>query len=73
MISERRLRKNIALNLRRLRGARTQAAIARRAGITQASISHYEGGERTPTLMSILSLADAYGVPLDDILSGDRS
>lgn len=73
MITEQQLRANISANLRRLRGPETQATIARYAGITQASVSHYEGGNRTPTLMAILRLADAYGVPLDDILSGDRS
>ena len=70
---EQELRERIAVNVRRLRGTKSQLAVAARAGLTQAAISNYESGKRTPTLMAVLKLADAYGVPLDDILNGDRS
>lgn len=44
----------------------TQAYIARATGLTEASISRYVNGEHTPSSMSLLKLARALHVSMDD-------
>ena len=60
-----------AHNLRHLRELRhlTQAEIGSRAGIAAASISHFETGQRVPSLESLVKLADALQVSIDTLLS----
>ena len=57
-------------NLRRIREHRelTQAELGARAGIAAASVSHFETGQRVPSLDSLVKLADALQVPVDDLL-----
>ncbi len=52
---------------RELRGL-TQADLARRAGMQAASISHFEPGQRLPSLDSLVRLADALEVSVDMLL-----
>ncbi len=54
-------------SLRELRGL-TQAELGKRAGIAAASISHFETGQRAPSLESLVKLADALDVSVDVIL-----
>lgn len=54
----------------RLRSARTeaglsQAQLAEAAGVTQAHVSQWESGRRTPHIDSLVKLADALDVSLD--------
>ena len=60
----------LASNLRALREVRglTQAGLGSRAGIAAASISHFETGQRTPSLESTIKLAEALGVSVDTLL-----
>jgi transcriptional regulator with XRE-family HTH domain len=62
--------KLLAENVRALREVRrlTQAELGARAGIAAASISHFETGQRTPSLDSIVKLADALGVSIDALV-----
>src|SRR5216684_5359702 len=53
--------------LREMRGL-TQAQLGRRAGMAAASISHFETGQRMPSLESLVKLADALDVSLDTLL-----
>ena len=46
----------------------TQVALGQRAGIAPASISHFETGQRVPSLESLVKLADALGVSVDELL-----
>jgi transcriptional regulator with XRE-family HTH domain len=57
-------------NLRALREVRqlTQAELGKRAGIGAASVSHFETGQRTPSLDSLVKLADALQVSVDTLL-----
>ena len=57
-------------NLRRIRELRgmTQAEMGSRAGIASASISHFETGQRTPALDTLVKLADALSVTVDALL-----
>lgn len=42
----------------------SQGALAERAGLKQAHISHFETGRRTPCLRNLCRLADALGCAL---------
>ena len=58
------------MNLRKFRDLRglTQAQMGARSAIGAASISHFETGQRTPTLQTIVKLADALDVTVDALL-----
>lgn len=53
--------------IRELRGM-TQAEMGKRAGIAAASISHFETGQRSPSLETLVKLADALEVTVDTLL-----
>src|SRR2546423_4738655 len=53
--------------LRERRGF-TQADLANRADMAAASISHFETGQRLPSLDSLVKLADALEVSIDTLL-----
>lgn len=57
------LRANLA-RFREQKGL-TQAELGRRAGIAAASVSHFETGQRTPSLESLFKLSGALAVSLD--------
>jgi transcriptional regulator with XRE-family HTH domain len=61
---------SLSYRLQRLRELRklTQAELGNRAGIAAASISHFETGQRTPSLESLVKLADALEVSTDALL-----
>jgi transcriptional regulator with XRE-family HTH domain len=46
----------------------TQAELGARAGIAPAAVSHFETGQRTPSLDSLVKLADALRVSIDAML-----
>lgn len=52
----------------RLRRELSQAEVARRAGITQASLSNYENGKRDMPLSTLLGVAAALNVSIGDLL-----
>lgn len=54
-------------SLRELRGL-TQAALGKRAGMAAASVSHFETGQRMPSLESLIKLSDALEVSADVLL-----
>jgi transcriptional regulator with XRE-family HTH domain len=58
--------------LRALRQQRdiTLSALAESTGISVSTLSRLESGQRKPTLELLLPLAQAYGVPLDDLAGG---
>jgi len=57
-------------NLKALRELRklTQSELGNRAGMGGASVSHFETGQRTPSLDSLVKLADALDVTVDTLL-----
>jgi transcriptional regulator with XRE-family HTH domain len=55
------------LAFRKLRSL-TQSQLGGRAGIAAASVSHFETGQRVPSLESLVKLADALGVSVDALL-----
>jgi transcriptional regulator with XRE-family HTH domain len=62
--------RRFALRFQRLREMRnlTQAELGRRAGMAAASVSHFETGQRMPSLESLIKLADALEVSTDVLL-----
>ena len=60
----------LAERLQKLRETRrlTQAELGRKAGMAAASVSHFETGQRTPSLDSLVKLADALDVSVDTLL-----
>ena len=56
--------------LKRLRSARSTslADLAERTGISKSTLSRLETGQRRPSLELLLPLAQAYGVPLDELV-----
>src|ERR671920_2227870 len=56
--------------LRRLRVRRgiTLTALAATTGISKSTLSRLENGQRKPSLELLLPLAQAYRVPLDDLV-----
>jgi transcriptional regulator with XRE-family HTH domain len=65
---------SIAEHLRRARETRelTQAALGAKAGMAAASISHFETGQRVPSLESLVRLADALDMSVDALLGRPR-
>jgi transcriptional regulator with XRE-family HTH domain len=61
---------SLRANLQALRELRklTQSELGGRARIAAASISHFETGQRTPSLDSLVKLADALNVSVDALL-----
>ncbi len=65
------IRKNISQNLIKYRNASglTQSAIAQKINYTDKSVSKWERGDGTPDIFVLSSLAEFYGVKVDDFLS----
>ncbi len=64
------LRTDVGAKIRewRLRRELSQADVARRAGITQASLSNYENGKRDVPLPTLMGVVAALNVSLGDLL-----
>lgn len=48
----------------------TAADIARKTGMTQAALSRYINGKRTPNLNSVIKIAKALNVPIELLVKG---
>lgn len=59
-------------HLRELRNL-TQAELGSRAAMSAAAISHFETGQRAPSLESLVKLADALQVSTDALLGRDST
>ena len=46
----------------------TQGELAKRSGIHQSQIAHYETGTRTPSLINLTAVVTALGVSADDLM-----
>lgn len=49
----------------------TQEELAKKLGISQQGIAHYESGKREPTLDGLISIAKVLEVSIDDLLTKD--
>lgn len=69
----RAIRRSFGLRVRALREARglSQEALAEIAGLHRTYVGSVERGERNVTLSNIYALADALGVPAQELLRDD--
>ncbi|WP_433856747.1 helix-turn-helix domain-containing protein [Streptomyces kronopolitis] len=51
-------------------GDTTHYAIAQRAGVRESTISRLVAGRTVPTVATLFAIADAYGIDLDDLVTG---
>ena len=58
--------------LRHRRGMK-QTELASRVGCSQAMISHYISGTRTPSLAKLVNIAAVLGVPLDELVEAGQT
>jgi transcriptional regulator with XRE-family HTH domain len=70
MLSSEKIQEGFGARLQRFREIRnlTQAELGRRAGMASASVSHFETGQRSPSLESLVKLADALEISTDALL-----
>ena len=62
--------KSLSHVIKKLRGKRTQAEIAKEAGVTKNYIAMLEAGKRkNPSLPVLKRLAKALGVPVTELLA----
>ena len=66
---------HLARNLAGLRHARnlTQDALARGAAIARSTIANLESGTGNPSLVVLVKVAHALGVPIDELLASPRA
>src|SRR5437763_16124106 len=66
---------HLARNLLSLRHARTltQEALAKGAGVPRSTIANLESGEGNPSLAVLVKVANALGVPIDELLASPRA
>lgn len=57
-----------AMKAARERAGISQKELARRSGVAQANISRYEAGSCFPNLVSLLSLAEALDLSVDEFI-----
>src|SRR5215469_12158400 len=66
---------HLARNLISLRHARalTQDALAAVSGLPRSTIANLESGEANPSLVVLVKVANALGVPIDELLAAPRA
>ena len=60
------------VNLRRTRGL-TQDMLARDSGVPRSTIANLESGDGNPSLAVLVKVAQALGVPIDELLASSRA
>lgn len=65
-------KEQIGLDLRRLRGDKTQSAVASDLGISVAAVAMYEAGERVPRDELKAVMADYFGRTVGDLFFGEE-
>ena len=66
---------HLARNLASLRHTRalTQDALARAAGVPRSTIANLESGDGNPSLVVLVKVAHALGVPIDELIASPRA
>jgi XRE family transcriptional regulator, regulator of sulfur utilization len=75
MDSPERVAAHLARNLASLRHARglTQEALAKAAAVPRSTIANLESGDGNPSLVVLVKVAAALGVPIDELLAAPRA
>lgn len=53
----------------RTRAGLSQAALAKKSGLSLGSLRNWEQGRRAPSVAAVIVLAQAFGVPTADLLA----
>ena len=74
-VDDRSAAAHLARNLAGLRHARslTQDALARSAAVPRSTIANLESGAGNPSLVVLVKVAHALGVPIDELLASPRA
>src|SRR6266478_5144369 len=66
---------HLARNLAALRHVRTltQGALAKSSGLPRSTIANLESGVGNPSLAVLIKVANALGVPIDELLAAPRA
>ncbi|MES2105070.1 MAG: XRE family transcriptional regulator [Pseudomonadota bacterium] len=66
---------HLARNLISLRSVRTltQDALAKSSGLPRSTIANLESGDSNPSLAVMIKIANALGVPMDELLASPRA
>src|SRR6476661_3940879 len=75
MDSPDRVASNLARNLASLRHARalTQESLAKAAAVPRSTIANLESGVGNPSLTVLVKVANALGVPIDELTAAPRA
>ena len=61
------------LRAQRLAAGLTQEALAKVAGVPRSTIANLESGQGNPSLAVLVKVANALGVPIDELLASPRA
>ena len=70
-MAERRLT-NAIRTLRFHAGEMTQAELGEKIGVTRQTVAAIEQGKYSPTLETAFKIADAFGVPLEEVFRWEK-
>lgn len=67
--------KGLPQRLRQLRKSQhvSQRTLSELCGLSRNAVARYESGERTPTILTLATLADFLGVTVDDLAGRAKS
>lgn len=60
------------LKAQRELAGKSQTQLAKETGITQQKISYYESNKHSPPIEDCITLADYYGITLDELVGRDE-
>lgn len=64
---------SLNLQLKKLRGDRSQKEIADALGINQPTYNRYERGDREPDIATIIRISEYYNVSTDELLGAKKN
>ena len=67
------MQEGLGVRLRRLRISQglKQSSVAKSVGVKNGTISAYENGIRTPSFVTLIKLAEVYGVSVDYLIGNE--
>jgi len=56
----------------RAKSGMSQSQVEKASGVSRAMLSQFETGKKTPTLATLMKLAEAYGVNVCELIPGGK-
>mgnify|MGYP001611731033 CR=1 FL=1 len=60
-------------NLKKARGLRTSASVAKALGISKQQLWNYENGKSEPPVAMLVRLSNLYGVPAQELINQNNT